>query len=237
MQKLNNKFAIITGGTGALGRAVVKKFLEEGSKVIITYIVESEYEECKKILNKYESNINYFKTDITNEEDFNKVVNVTKNSLGKIDFLINVAGGFLYKKFIDYEVDEYNEMMDMNLKSCFICSKAVLPTFIENNYGKIVNVAARSGLHGSTGMAAYSAAKAGVMRLTETVAEEVRDYDINVNAIIPGTIDTPRNREDMPDRDFSKWVKPKELAEVILFLVSDGSKIINGATIPALGKT
>lgn len=237
MQKLNNKVAIITGGTGSLGRAVVTKFLEEDSKVITTYIVESEYEECKTTLKKFEPNIKYINADITNEEDFNKVVEDTKNSLGKIDFLINVAGGFLYKQIIDYEVDEYNEMMDMNLKSCFICSKAVLPTFIENNYGKIVNIAARPGLHGSSGMAAYSAAKAGVMRLTETVADEVKDYGINVNAIIPGTIDTEQNRKDMPDRDFSKWVKPEELAEVILFLVSDESKIVNGAIITALGKT
>jgi len=107
---------------------------------------------------------------------------------------------------------------------------------IKQNYGKIVNISSRPALKGSTGVGAYSASKAGVLNLTETIADEVKNYDINVNAILPSTIDTPANRRDMPNADFSKWVKPEEIARVIVFLASDNSKPISGAAIPVYGK-
>jgi NAD(P)-dependent dehydrogenase (short-subunit alcohol dehydrogenase family) len=127
-------------------------------------------------------------------------------------------------------------MMNINLKSTFLCSKAVLPQMIKQNYGKIINISSRPALKGSAGVGAYAASKAGVLNLTETIAEEVKDYDINVNAILPSTIDTPANRKAMPDADFSKWVKPEEIARVIIFLSSDESKPISGAGIPVYGK-
>ncbi len=126
--------------------------------------------------------------------------------------------------------------MNMNLKSVFLCSKAVLPQMIKQNYGKIINISSRPALKGVAGVGAYSASKAGVLNLTETIADEVRDYDINVNAILPSTIDTPANRRDMPEADFSKWVKPEEIARVMVFLASDDSKPISGAGIPVYGK-
>jgi NAD(P)-dependent dehydrogenase (short-subunit alcohol dehydrogenase family) len=107
---------------------------------------------------------------------------------------------------------------------------------IKRNYGKIINISSRPALKGSSGIGAYAASKAGVLNLTETIADEVKDYEINVNAILPSTIDTPANRRDMPDADFSKWVKPEEIARVIVFLASDNSKPISGAGIPVYGK-
>ena len=143
----------------------------------------------------------------------------------------------MYKELKDTTVDEFDKMIDMNLKSCFICCKSVLPEMIKNKSGKIVNIAAKPALKGTAGMSVYGASKSGVARITEALAEEVKDFNINVNAVIPGTIDTPRNRSDMPDSDFSRWVKPEDLAEVILNLCLDESKLISGTVIPALGKS
>jgi len=237
MSKLENKSAIITGGTGALGRGVVKHFLEEGANVLTTYVVERECEECQNLLSEYGESIIYRRTDVTDENDFLGAVADVISKYGKIDILINIVGGFLYKELKDTTVEEFNKMVNMNLKSCFICTKSVISEMINNKSGKIVNIAAKPAIKGTAGMSVYGAAKSGVVRITESLAEEVKEYNINVNAIIPGTIDTPRNRIDMPDRDFSKWVKPEELAKVILNLCLDDSKLINGTVIPALGKS
>jgi len=138
----------------------------------------------------------------------------------------------------DTKESDWNFLMEINLKSAFLCSKAALPHMIAQNYGRIVNVASRTAaerrLRSKGG--AYAVSKAAVIVLTKTIAEEVKKYDINVNCVMPSTIDTPDNRQSRPDADFSKWVKPEEIAEVILFLVSENSKAISGASIPVYGK-
>ncbi|MGI9533797.1 MAG: SDR family NAD(P)-dependent oxidoreductase [Thermodesulfobacteriota bacterium] len=237
MSKLKSKVAIITGGTGALGRGVVKRFLEEEANVLTTYVVERECEECQKLLDQYKDRIIYHRTDVTDEKDVLNAVSTAIDSFGKVDFLLNIVGGFLFKELKDTTVEDFDKMIDMNLKSCFICSKSVLPEMLRNKSGRIVNIAAKPAIKGSAGMSVYGASKSGVARITEALAEEVKAFNINVNAVIPGTLDTPRNRQDMPESDFSKWVKPEKLAEVILNLCLDESKLISGAVIPALGKS
>jgi NAD(P)-dependent dehydrogenase (short-subunit alcohol dehydrogenase family) len=165
-----------------------------------------------------------------------KLVQKTQGRFRRIDVLVNIVGGFVYSKIQDTDEKTWDRMMNMNLKSTFLCSKAVLPQMIKQNYGRIINISSRPALKGSAGVGAYSASKAGVLNLTETIADEVKDYDINVNAILPSTIDTPANRRDMPRADFTKWVKPEEIARVMVFLVSDDSKPISGAGIPVYGK-
>src|SRR5262249_36148511 len=110
------------------------------------------------------------------------------------------------------------------------------PTMLKQGSGKIINIASRDGLHGSAGYAAYSASKSAVLRLTESLADELKVSNINVNCIMPGTIDTPQNRAAIPNGDFSKWVEPAAIAEVIAFLASDASRAINGAALPVYGK-
>jgi NAD(P)-dependent dehydrogenase (short-subunit alcohol dehydrogenase family) len=234
--KLKDKIAIITGGTGALGRAVVLAFLEEGAKVACTYIVDKELEQCSSLIKNYESNLVFVQADVTKEKPVAETVRKTLERFGRIDILVNIVGGFAYAKVLDTDEKTWDSMMNVNLKSTFLCSKAVLPHMIKQNYGKIINISSRPALKGSSGVGAYAASKAGVLNLTETIADEVRDYEINVNAILPSTIDTPVNRRDMPEADFSKWVKPEEIARVIGFLVSDDSKAISGAGIPVYGK-
>jgi NAD(P)-dependent dehydrogenase (short-subunit alcohol dehydrogenase family) len=128
-------------------------------------------------------------------------------------------------------------MLTLNLQSVFTACKAVIPTMLDQKYGKIINIAARPGLKGIVNGSAYSAAKSGVIRLTESMAAELKFKGINVNCVLPGTIDTPQNRESMPDSDYTRWVKPEQIADVILFLSSDGAVAINGAVIPVYGKS
>ena len=233
---LKDKVAIITGGTGALGRAVVSAFLNEGAKIACTYIVDEELKGLSSIIEHYKSNILFIKANVTKEDEVKKTIQETLEGFGEIDILVNIVGGFAYAKVIETNEKTWDSMINMNLKSAFLCSKAVLPHMINQNYGKIINISSRPALKGSAGVGAYSASKAGVLNLTETIADEVKDNDINVNAILPSTIDTPANRRDMPNADFSKWVKPEEIARVIVFLASDDSKPISGAAIPVYGK-
>jgi NAD(P)-dependent dehydrogenase (short-subunit alcohol dehydrogenase family) len=128
-------------------------------------------------------------------------------------------------------------MMDLNALSVFTTCKYVIPHMIEQQSGKIINISSRAGLRGSAKDAAYSAAKSAVIRLTESMSAELKSYNINVNCILPGTIDTPENRTAMPDRDFNKWVSPASLADIIFFLCSEESRDIHGAAIPVYGKS
>jgi NAD(P)-dependent dehydrogenase (short-subunit alcohol dehydrogenase family) len=156
-----------------------------------------------------------------------------------VDILLNIVGVYAGgTDVVSMEESQWDSMMNVNLKSVFLCSKAVLPHMIKQNYGKIVSVSSWMAVEKGrrTRSGAYAVSKAGVVVLTETMAEEVKKYDINVNCVMPSTIDTPNNRRNFPKADFSKWVNPKNIAEVILFLVSDASKVTSGAAVPVYGK-
>ncbi len=236
MNALEKKTAIITGGTGALGKAITLAFLEEGAQAACTYIVDKEKKQCLSLIENHEDRVVFMRTDVTKEKEVDKLIRSCKKRFGTVDILVNVVGGFAYSPIKDTNQKTWDLMMNLNLKSAFLCSKHVLPRMIEQNYGKIINISSRPALKGSAGVGAYSASKAGVLNLTETIADEVKDYDINVNAVLPSTIDTPANRRDMPDADYSKWVRPEDIARVIVFLSSDDSKPISGAGIPVYGK-
>jgi NAD(P)-dependent dehydrogenase (short-subunit alcohol dehydrogenase family) len=128
-------------------------------------------------------------------------------------------------------------LFSLNARTTFIASQAVIPKMLEQGKGKIVSVAARSGLAGGKNMSAYSAAKAAVIRLTESMSAELKLQGINVNCVLPGTIDTPQNRTDMPNSDHSRWVKPASLADVILFLASEAARDVHGAVVPVYGRS
>lgn len=237
MKALRNRTAIITGGTGALGKAIIMAFLEEGARVACTYIIDKERKQCLSLTRDHKEKIVFLRADVTKEKDTSNLVAKTIKKFGRVDILVNVAGGFAYSYLKDTDEQTWDLMINLNLKSVFLSSKNVLPVMIKQNYGKIINISSRPAIRGSAGIGAYAAAKAGVLNLTETIADEVKDYRINVNAILPSTIDTPANRRDMPEADFSKWVKPEEIARVIVFLCSDDSGAISGAGIPVYGKS
>ncbi|MEE9252309.1 MAG: SDR family oxidoreductase [Thermodesulfobacteriota bacterium] len=238
MERLTDRIAILTGGTGVLGSKVLKALLDEGAKAVCVYFREDQLRDNISLLKDkhYKKRLMFLKADLTREKQVEKIVTKTIDGFGGVDILINVAGGFTYGKLLDTEVKTLDHMMNTNLKSAFIATKAVLPHMIKQNYGRIVNVSSRPALKGTKGLSAYAASKAAVLNLTETTADEVMNYDINVNAILPSTIDTPANRLDMPKADFAKWVKPEDIARVIIFLISEDSRPITGAGIPVYGR-
>jgi NAD(P)-dependent dehydrogenase (short-subunit alcohol dehydrogenase family) len=154
----------------------------------------------------------------------------------RIDILCNIAGGFRMGHPVHETPDEtWDLMLGLNAKSVVHCARAVVPGMLGAGHGKIVNIAALAGLSGKANMGAYSASKSAVIRLTESMSAELRDKGINVNCILPSTIDTPQNRADMPKADPRRWVAPEALADVVLFLASDAARAIHGAAIPVNG--
>jgi len=236
---LNTKVGIVTGATGALGRVVVKALLSQGARIVSTYRSEEKQSELVDFVGEASGMLTSIQTDVTHEADVQALFQKVVEKYGHVDILLNIVGAYKGGTDIaDTKETYWDFMIGANLKSAFLCSKTALPYMMRQNYGKIVNVASRAAVEkryrGKSG--AYAVSKAGVIVLTETIAEEAKKYDINVNCIMPSMIDTPDNRRNFPDADFSKWVKPEQIAKVILFLVSEDSSSISGASIPVYGK-
>lgn len=231
------RFAIVTGGTGALGTVVTEALLKEGYEVAVPYTSERNIEPFERQIGSLKAQVTLVRADLTVETEVQNFVQTTLDKFGQIDVLVNTIGGFVGGIPVAEMAEErWDFMMDLNLKSIFLCCKAVLSHMIERKCGKIVNTSARAGLSGIAGLGAYSVSKNGVRILTESIAEEVKDLGINVNSLLVSIIDTPANREGMPDADYSRWVSPDDIAKVILFLISDAAAIINGAAIPVYGR-
>jgi NAD(P)-dependent dehydrogenase (short-subunit alcohol dehydrogenase family) len=174
--------------------------------------------------------------DLMDEGAVEESVAESLQHFSRIDVLVNTVGGFRAgSPMHETPIETWDFLHNLNARSVFIACKKVIPHMLKQGSGKIINLAARPGLEGQAGMAAYSASKAAVFRLTESMAKELKDQGINVNCIIPGTIDTSANRGANPDADFSTWVTPESLSEVILFLSCSASRDIHGAAIPAYG--
>ena len=236
---LKNKVAVVTGATGALGRVVTKILLENGAYVVSTYRNEGNKLELIEFLDDLKHNLIGVETDVTSEKSVQILFQKTIEKHGRIDILLNIVGSYMGgDEIADTKESDWDFMMNVNLKSAFLYSYAALAFMIKQNYGKIVSVAARPAVEKRWRVksGAYAISKAGVVALTETIAEEVKKYDINVNCVMPSTIDTPDNRRKFLNSDFSRWVNPEDVVKVILFLVSDDSRVISGASIPVYGK-
>jgi NAD(P)-dependent dehydrogenase (short-subunit alcohol dehydrogenase family) len=244
---LSGKTVLITGGTGGLGRNLIKSFLKYNPRsIIITYRSEKEMQLLKSELsagslllqpnNEFPTEIEFKQTDITKQDQINNLTSGIYEKYGQIHILVNLVGGYIGGKSItELKESEWDKMMEINLKSAFLISKNILPQMIEKRYGKLVHVSSRTGIKAEGNDSAYAASKAGLIRFVESVAQDVKTYNININCILPTIIDTETNRKAMPDADYAKWVKPDDLSNVILFLCSDYSNTINGASIPTYG--
>jgi NAD(P)-dependent dehydrogenase (short-subunit alcohol dehydrogenase family) len=236
---LDSKVALVTGVTGSLGRVVTKILLENDAKVVTPYRASERQEELANFVSAFRSALTGIQADVTDAQSVQELLKRTLEMYGRIDILLNIVGAYVGGKDVaETGEDEWDFMMATNLKSVFLCSKAVLPTMIRQNFGRIVSEAARPAVEKRFRVksGAYAVSKAGVVVLTETMAEEVKKYDINVNCVVPSTIDTPNNRKNLVRADSMNWVKPEDIAKVILFLVSDDAKAISGAAIPVYGK-
>ncbi len=229
---------MITGATGNLGSVLSRTFQAHGAKLAL---VDRGEDQLKQTFPDLVSSPDYLLVvcaDLMDEDSVEASVRQVIQHFGKIDVLVNTVGGYRAGTPLhETDIETWDFMLKLNGRSIFIASKKVIPYMLDQGSGKIVNLAARPGLAGQAGMAAYSASKAAVVRLTESMAAELKAQGINVNCIIPGTIDTLPNREAMPDADFSAWVTPKSLADVILFLCSHAARDIHGAAVPVYGNS
>lgn len=238
MTLLKDKVVIITGSAGGLGRVVTKLFLENGAKIVALCHRRKSEEELQNYVGELGTNLTTVIGDATKEDE---VIGLTEKALeghGRIDALLNIVGGYAGGELI-HDIDEeiWDGMINLNMKTTFMCSKSVLPHMLEQSYGRIINVSSRTGVEKGRRVksGAYAVAKAGVLTLTEVLAEETKGKGVTVNCIAPSIIDTPANREGFPKADFSKWVAPEEIANVMLFLASDDSMPTSGALVPVYG--
>jgi NAD(P)-dependent dehydrogenase (short-subunit alcohol dehydrogenase family) len=236
MQNLNGQVAIITGAAGNLGQATARAFGAAGARLALVDRNPNAIEMLIEGLEGAEAAA--FGADLMSPDSVADMVAGVKARFGRIDILINVAGGFTMGPPVHETPDrDWDFMMDLNARTVFNTCRAVVPHLIERSVGRIVNVSARAALEGKGHMAPYCASKAAVITLTESLAAEVKDAGITVNCILPGTVDTPQNREAMPDQDHGRWVPPAALADVILFLASDGARCVTGAAVPVYGRS
>ena len=229
----SDKTVVVTGGAGALGQGVVEWFTRQGASVaVIDYNDEILANAFPVPLAQH----CYIACDLRNRESCSEAVGRILRQFEKIDILVNVAGGFLMGDPVHEASDEtWDFLFDLNSRSIMNMAAAIVPGLIKQGGGKIINIAAKAAVTGAPNMGIYTASKAAVMRLTESMALELRENNINVNAIMPSLIDTTRNRQDMPDADFSKWVTPAQIADVIGFLSSNQAGAVHGACIPVDG--
>jgi NAD(P)-dependent dehydrogenase (short-subunit alcohol dehydrogenase family) len=228
---LSGKVLVVTGSDGALGQALAATLAGYGAKLaLITRAREAAGVQPAGALH-------YGGIDLTQEASAHSAMERIAKDAGRLDGLINVAGGFRWEKLSGGTLDAWDAMYTINLRTAVIACQAALPYLLQAGGGRIVNVGAMGATQAAAGMGAYAASKAGVAKLTEALAAELKDQGITVNAILPSTLDTAKNRLDMPQADFTRWVTPAKAAEVIAFLVSDNASAVTGALIPLAGRT
>ena len=219
---LNRKSVIVTGANGILGRAVIDCSIDQGAQVIAV----------DRIFDEDMAGVNQVIVDLCDPD----AVAQALDGIDKIDAVFNIAGGFAMGPAVhESSTSDWDHMLAINFLTTRNMCEAVALKMLNAGGGKIVNVGALSAREGQGNMSPYCVAKSAVMRLTESMSKELRDENINVNAVLPSIIDTPTNRTDMPGADHAKWVSPDDLAQVICFLGSDSARAVHGALVPVVG--
>ncbi len=220
--QLDGKIMVVTGGAGILGQAVASRAKALGAQVVLLDVVPDFHSDLGRT----------YTVDLTDTA----AVQACFAELGHFDALANIAGGFDMGPAVHATSDDqWDALFDINVTTLRRVLGAAVPALLAQGRGTIVNVGALGALRGVGNMGAYTAAKSVVMRITEALSDEVRQQGVNVNAVLPSLIDTPRNRADMPDADFSQWVAPQDLAAVVCFLASDDARAVHGALLPVTG--
>lgn len=231
---MKDKVVLICGGEGGLGKDVTEIFLKAGANVAITYFSQKNAE------NNSSAGTNgafrAIQADLTDEASVESLFATLAESYRQIDVLIQLVGGFwMGGDIAETPLNKWDSMMRLNLQTTFLSNRAAFRQ-MKANGGRIFNVAARTALELPAGMGAYSVSKAGVLALTEIIAKEGKPFDIEANAILPSIIDTPANRQSMPDADFDRWVKPREIGELLLALSQGERRLVSGTALKVYGK-
>jgi NAD(P)-dependent dehydrogenase (short-subunit alcohol dehydrogenase family) len=227
---LTGRVALVTGASGALGSAVVQALAGAGAKLALTDRRQ------EKLRDTYGAAHWQRACDLGDGEATARLVDAAAAELGRLDIHVHCHG--LYRggtTVAETPLAEWDALLDGNARSLFHTCRAAIPHLLRSPAGRIVSTAARAALAGSAGSALYTVSKAAVVRLTESLAAELREHGVGVNCVLPGTIDTPANRAARPGADASRWVPPAAIADVVLFLCSDGARAVHGAAIPVYG--
>ncbi len=238
MSEFEQSVIVITGAAGNLGRAVAQRFATHGAHLALLDLnaegIAGTVEDCEGA-----GAAEAFACNLVDRASVEAAISEALVRFGRIDALANIAGGFTMGPLIQNTEDrDWDFMMNLNARSVFNTCRAVIPAMLESGRGgSIINVSARAAVQPKGRMGPYCASKAAVLTLTESMAAENRLDNINVNCILPGTIDTPQNRQSMPQADFSHWVPPEALADVVVFLASDAARCVTGAAIPVYGQS
>jgi NAD(P)-dependent dehydrogenase (short-subunit alcohol dehydrogenase family) len=225
---LQEKVIVVTGASGALGKVVADAALARAARVAAVDFAAAQAPPSPQRLE-------LGGVDLTDAAQAKRAIDAAAAHFGKVDALINIAGGFAFETVAEGDPKTWARMVALNLTTALNACRAAIPHLLASPAARIVNIGAFGALQAGAGMGAYAASKAGVHRLTEALAAEHKGK-ITVNAVLPSIIDTSANRASMPKSDFSKWVAPLELAEVVLFLASDAASAVTGALIPVTGR-
>ncbi|PCE32724.1 SDR family NAD(P)-dependent oxidoreductase [Burkholderia ubonensis] len=231
---INGSVVAITGGFGHLGLATAAWLGARGARIAL--IGRGAAPAAETLPAGLDGAYRVGGVDLVDEQAAVQALDAVQREFGRLDALLNIAGAFAWETVADGDVATWDRMYALNVKTALNASKAALPHLLQRPSGRIVNIGAGAALKAGPGMGAYAAAKSGVARLTEALAAELRDTGVTVNAIAPSIIDTPQNRKDMPDADFTRWVQPHQIAATIGFLLSADAQAIRGAWIPVTGR-
>ena len=221
-----SRIVAVTGAAGALGGKTVDVLAGAGWTVVGIDLAQAVVDSAALKLGG---------VDLTDEAALAEVADRIQSRFGRLDGLVNIAGGFRWETIVEGDVATWDRLYAMNVKTTLVTTRALEP-LLRASHGSIVNIGAAASVKAALGMGAYAASKAGVARLTEALAEELKDVGVRVNAVLPSIIDTPANRADMPDADFGRWVTPEALAKVIAFLLSPEASAVTGALLPVTGR-
>lgn len=227
---MRGKSTLVTGGTGGLGAAVTQGALAAGALLTVTYIVDEELPPVRAAVGG-DPRVRFVKADVGDEAQVHRLI----DGMPRLDVLIHLVGGFAMSPLPETSLADFRAQLDLNLVTAFLVCKHALAKMQLNDYGRIVTVGSRTALHPAAQTAAYAASKAGVIALTQSIADETRGTGITANCVLPSVIDTPANRRAMPKADFSRWVTPASLAEAICFLASEAARDLRGAAVPVYG--
>jgi NAD(P)-dependent dehydrogenase (short-subunit alcohol dehydrogenase family) len=229
---LSGKVIVVTGGFGALGRVTADMLSGQGAKVALLDLSAAPISPPPS----HAGSLSIGGVNLQDSESTRNAFSQVHTHFGCIDGLVNIAGGYRWEELEGGQIATWDLLYGMNVRTAVIASQTALPYLLSRSTGRIVNVGSLSAVHAGQGMGAYAASKAGVAKITESLADELKDRAITVNAVLPGILDTPANRADMPKADFTRWVSLKALADVIVFLLSDAAGAVTGALIPVRGR-